>query len=393
MPGFFILINSYMSDAFTNFLGGVVGGTFGSPGNLRDYEHANRLYVQNTYARAPKVGFLYFVVFNINSNAIQNAQWKNRNQYGEVGLLVKKIDMPRFTIANEVINQYNKKNVVQTGIKYNPVAIEFHDDNSDLTTGLWTNYYKYYYVDSKYGDQGLTQATQQNSQTAAFKNSGTGTKYDKNYRYGLNAGQTDPFFNSIDIFVLHQHRFTKMTLVNPLVTEWSHDNLDQTEPNKILSNKMTVAYESVLYNTGKIKKGSDGGQFIAHYYDQTPSPLSVGGKGNSTIFGEGGLISGVDSVFGSIADGNYLGAAIQAATTIRNAKNITKAGLIAEGTGLANSALAGIATSNGGFNSANIGSAALNSVNQTGQLGVILPNGQFSASNLTQATQKSVTGK
>jgi hypothetical protein len=383
-----------MSDAFTNFLGGVVGGTLSSPGNLRDYQHANRLYVQNSYARAPKVGFLYFVAFNINPAAIQNAQWKNQNQYGEVGLLVKKIDMPRFTMATEIVNQYNKKNVVQTGIKYNPVNIEFHDDNSDLTTGLWTNYYKYYYVDSKYGDQGNTRSAQATSQTSAFKNSGTGTKYsDRNYRYGLNAGQTVPFFNSIDVYVLHQHRFTKMTLVNPLVTEWSHDNLDQTEPNKILGNKMTVAYESVLYGTGRIKKGQDGGQFIAHYYDQTPSPLSVGGKGNSSIFGAGGLIDGADSVFGSLADGNYLGAALQAVTTIRNAKNITKAGLIAEGTGLANSALAGIATSNGGFNATNIGNAALNSVNQTGQLGVILPNSQFSASNQTQATQSKVTYK
>jgi hypothetical protein len=47
-------------DAFTNFLGGVVGGVFGPTGNLRDYQHANRLYVQNSYSRAPKFGFLYF---------------------------------------------------------------------------------------------------------------------------------------------------------------------------------------------------------------------------------------------------------------------------------------------------------------------------------------------
>jgi hypothetical protein len=384
-------------NAFTSFLGGVVGGTFGPTGNLRDYEHANRLYVQNNYARAPKVGFLYFVEFDINPNAIKNKQWREKKLDKEVGLLVKKIDMPRYTMAHEVVNQYNKKNVVQTGIKYNPVNIEFHDDNSDITTALWTNYYKYYYADSTYGDSAQTKNLKQNTQTRAFNNSKTGTKYSNpNYRYGLNSGQTDPFFNSINIYVLHQHKFTKMTLVNPLVTEWTHDNLDQTEPNKILSNKMTVVYETVLYNTGNIKKGADGGQFIAHYYDQTPSPLSVGGNGNSTIFGAGGIINGVDSVFGALESGNFLGAAIQAATTIRNAKNITKAGLIAEGTGLVNSALSGIATSNltrDNLNATNAGGAALNSINQNGQLGVIIPNSQFSVDNQTQATLRGVTKK
>jgi hypothetical protein len=373
-----------MSNAFTNFLSGTVSGVFGPTGNLRDYQHANRLYVQNNYARAPKVGFLYFVQFNLNADVVQNAQWANQGGAKDVGLLVKKIDMPRFTMINEIVNQYNKKNVIQTGIRYNPVNIEFHDDNSDLTTGLWTNYYKYYYVDGRYGDY---------RGTFALNNNYGGTKYkEKDYPYGLNAGQKNPFFISIDIYVLHQHKFTKISLENPLVTEWTHDSLDQTESNKILSNKMTVAYEAVSYKSGRIRKNKDGGQFIADYYDQTPSPLSVGGNGSSTIFGEGGIIAGADSVFESIADGNYLGAAIKAATTIRNAKNITKQGLVSEGLGLVNSGLAGIATSNQGFNTTNIGDRALSGIRQTGQLGVILPNSQFN-SNLTQTKPGSPTGK
>ena len=56
-----------MSNAFTNFLSGVVGGVFGSQPYLKDYQHADRLYHGNNYARAPKAGFLYFVNFNINT--------------------------------------------------------------------------------------------------------------------------------------------------------------------------------------------------------------------------------------------------------------------------------------------------------------------------------------
>jgi len=350
-----------MSDAFTNFLGGVVGGVFGPTGNLRDYQHANRLYVQNSYSRAPKFGFLYFVSFGLNRLAIKNQQWLNRGS-SDIGFLVKKIDLPRFSIANEIVNQYNKKTIIQTGIKYNPVNMEFHDDNSDITTGLWTNYYKYYYADSVYGDTSSGIKT-------AFNNKGSTSKYGiKDYSYGLNNGQSDPFFTDISVYVLHQHRYTKIKLINPMVTEWGHDGLDQENGSKLLANKMTVAYEAVTYSSGKIKKNADGGQFTAVHYDNTPSPLSIGGNGSNTLFGAGGVIAGADSIFESISEGNFLGAAIQGATTLRNARNITAASLKTEAYSIAGGVLGNVART--GNQPGGLAEAAITGVQQSG-LGVL----------------------
>ena len=375
-----------MSDAFTNFLGGVTGGIFGSTGNLRDYQHANRLYVQNSYARAPKFGFLYFVSFGINKKAVKNQQWINRGS-SDVGFLVKKIDLPRFSIANETINQYNKKTVVQTGIKYNPINMEFHDDNSDITNGLWTNYYKYYYADSVYGDSASGIKT-------AFNNNSSGSKYGRtDYPYGLNNGQSDPFFTDISIYVLHQHRFTKIKLINPIVTEWGHDNLDQENGLKLMSNKMSVAYENVTYSSGKIKKNADGSQFTAVHYDNTPSPLSIGGNGSNTLFGPGGVIAGADSVFESISEGNFLAAAIQGVTTVRNARNLTAASLRTEAYSIAGGVLGTIAAT--GNQPGGITEAAISGVQQSG-LGVLGTIGVklFDNSSVNQSTtarQASVT--
>jgi hypothetical protein len=106
-------------------------------------------------------------------------------------------------------------------------------------------------------------------------------------------------------------------------------------------------------------------------------------------------------VFDSLADGNYLGAALQAVTTIKNAKNLTTQGVLGEVSGMATSALAGIARSNvglgpltgsGPFNLNGLTNAALGGASQAGQLGVILPNNQFN-SNLTVTTPVSVTGR
>lgn len=273
-----------MSDvAFNNFLSNKGYGPI-----MKDFQHASKLYVDSGYAKAPKVGFIYFIEFDINRAAVSDAAWAT-NDWLDVGLLAKRADLPKFTIANETVNQYNRKTVVQTKLTYNPISIDFHDDNSDITHNLWVNYYKNYYRDS-------------NSSQAAFKD----TKFSEiDYTYGrYDNGLSIPFFKSINIYVLHQHKFTQYTLVNPKVTEWQHDSVNQSEGAKILQNKMTIAYENVIYNTGKIVPGINPVGWTANYYDKESSPNTVAGTAsNDVIYGAGGSSTfdqpGKDRIFGS----------------------------------------------------------------------------------------------
>jgi hypothetical protein len=249
-----------MSSAFTNFLSNNGNGV-----NFKSYAHATGLYVDGNFARAPKLGFLYFIAFNITPGVVIDQQWLNSDGIYDAGMLVKKIDMPKFKITTETINQYNRKANIQTKLNYDPVSIEFHDDNSEITNGLWKNYYKYYYTDSNYGD------------TTGGINAFNDNKYDLDGKsYGLNNFQDKPFFDSIDIYVLHQGRFTQMRLINPMISSWEHDTVDQSIGNKVLQNKMSVVYENVFYYQGNIVEGTAPGRFASKYYDKEPSPLQVG---------------------------------------------------------------------------------------------------------------------
>lgn len=257
-----------MSNSFTNYLGNQ--GT----AILRDWQHANRLYVTDTYAKSPKFGFLYFVSLKINENAIVQDEWKERKSSRDVGLLAKKADLPKFQVGTETLNQYNRKTVVQTKLTYQPISIEFHDDNSDITHNLWVNYYKHHYADGNYGES-TPDGTFNQTGAGAYKDTKYGTK---DYGYGLyGRGIPDPFFTSIDIYVLHQGQFTQFTLVNPKITEWVHDSVNQSEGGKVLQNKMSIAYESVIYKSGIIIPDQEPEAWAAVYYDNTPSPLTVGG--------------------------------------------------------------------------------------------------------------------
>jgi len=404
-----------MSNAFNNFLGSVTNGLLGDgQPSMKDFQHASNLYVANTYARAPKVGFLYFLSFNFNDYVVRDAAWAKTGE-NDVGLLVRKVDLPKFKISTETLNQYNRKTKIQTKLEYEPINIEFHDDNSDITNGLWRNYYKYYYTDSTYG--GSNDFTQASSPAKASfvkqlfgglsapggkKNRGStakpagsqaysDTKFsDNNYLYGLSSFQKAPFFRSIDIYVLHQQKFTQFTLVNPLVTDWAHDSLDQEQGSKVLHNRMSVVFENVYYQSGRIPE-SGSGDFKNYYYDTSPSPLSIGGKGSNSLFGPGGIISGTEAIFGAngaIAEGNYLGAALQTVTLLKNASHITKSSLIAEGYSMANSALGNL--SRGGNQPGGAGSQAAAAISQTNPGAAIFFSGSDNPSINGQTKAKPV---
>lgn len=267
-----------MSNAFTNFLSSAKSGyTEGYP-VMKDYQHASRLYVDSTYARTPKFGFLYFIQININPRAVLDKQWLEQRDSRNVGLLAKRADLPKFNIATETLNQYNRKTVVQTKLSYSPITIELHDDNSNITQNLWLNYVKHYYADSLYGDEGVNKVGQGGT-PESFRD----TKYgvtDYTYgRYDNDLAQVgDDFFTSIDIFVLHQQKFTQYTLINPKITEWAHDNVNQADGGRTLQNRMQVSFENVLYNTGKIEAGKNPESWLPVYYDNTPSPFGVPGN-------------------------------------------------------------------------------------------------------------------
>jgi hypothetical protein len=329
-----------MSNAFTNFLGNVATGILGGgyDGDLRDYQHANRLYVQNNYSRSPKVGFIYFVNFNVNKDIITKLDPAYITKgFNDVGFLAKRVELPKFKITTETLNQYNRKTVIQTKMTYSEVNIDFHDDNGDATTNLWKNYYNYYYFDGKYG-----RARAADGSVLEFSD----TKYGiTDYAYGLDNFQDKNFFDSMDIFVLHNKKFTQLTLLNPKISDWTHDSLDQGESNKILANKMTLAYEAVVYRQGRIKRSDTSGRFSAVYYDNAPSPLRTGGgllgaiAGANDIFGDDGTLANAKTPL------DFLGVALQTKDLAKSVSQFNKAGLRQEGYSILSGALNGISSS------------------------------------------------
>ena len=323
-------------------------GFFGGQG-LKDYAHASKTFRTNGYELAPRKKFLFHVYFNLNTAEIPTLRnIFSASEQAELGLLVKTIQLPNYTLDTEVLNQYNRKRIIQKKINYLPVSMTFHDDAGDLSRNLWYNYYSYYYKDAN--QQYLSPSNQNGSIGQVANQPGftynsrdiyannrpvndwgyIGEGYSQGYAGGPSTGsggdQTSgkpPFFSDITIYGMDQHKWVSYVLINPLVKEWKHDQYNYSEGGGVMENSMTVEYETVKYYSGAIggsrpDTNIKGFADPAHY-DNIRSSLARPGSTRS-VLGQGGLLDAGIGIVRDLQSGNLTGVigAVQKAGTAYN---------------------------------------------------------------------------
>ncbi len=310
-----------------------VSGALNPKGNVGDFQHAARTFVDDSFRLLPKNKYSFHVFFSINTNALKSLNFKFQHQ-NEIGILVKSADLPKFTITADTANQYNRKKVIQTKLDYQNVTLKFHDDNLGVTRQLWENYFSYYYADPT-----AAKVNGNYFRTATLNSSFIRTPY------GFDNNSSIPFFDKITIYQMARRFWNSYTLVNPVITSWSHDSLDYSNSSPA-EQTMSLAYETVYYENGRVQQGSPLGFGVDHY-DTVPSPISLGGGGTRSLFGAGGVLAGVENVFGAVASGqafespeNFLATAIRAVNTYQNAGRLSRTGINEELTNITRNSLA-----------------------------------------------------
>jgi hypothetical protein len=264
-----------------------------SDSTLRDFQHAARAFVDGDFALAPRLKFQYHVVFSTLGGS--NAQ---------LSLLAKTADTPKFAVTTETANQYNKKNVVMTGITYTPITFKLYDDNSGVARQLWEKYYAY-----TFGDHGAAKA--------GLYGKSLGPNFTG---YGLENQPIVPFLNYIKIHTFAKRTWSGYTLINPVITAWSSDtfNWGDSAP---AEHTMTIAYDAVTYDRGNAGAGSPP-NFGQAGYDQTPSPLKVGNIRTTPANGvSGGQLTSPQQVFQSVDKKTDPSSAFSSVPTNTNATN------------------------------------------------------------------------
>jgi len=309
-----------------------IGNSFLRPkGQMGDWQHAARTFVDDYYRLAPKAKFLYHAYFDINSSAVLMPQLTQRHRT-ELGLLVRSVDLPRYTVKTVTLNQYNRKKVAQLTHEYGPMTFRFIDDRAHIVNMMWQSYYKYYYADS------ITAEVSGSYAKNAYKS------YDAiRGPHGFDNNSTIPFFNQIILYQINKREYISYTLINPLISTFNHDQVSSSDQGSQPAEcQMGIVFEAVKYDSGTVDSGNIKG-FAQDHYDKLPSPLSPLGGGTSSVFGVGGILDGAASVLNSASKGNFIDAAVGAINTYQNSKKINKAGVKEEARGIALGVAAGVA--------------------------------------------------
>jgi len=306
---------------------------------LKDYRHASKTFTSNGYENAPRLKFLFHVFFNINTSQIPQLRTVfPTGEQSTIGLLVKNIELPKYRLDVETLNQYNRKRVIQKKIEYQPIRTVFHDDGGDLIRTLWYNYYAYYYKDPSQKYNGVP-----NNNGAIGPEATTPAGFDYNRRdiydndravndWGYigeayqdvvnNGGQggKPAFFRDISIYGFNQHKFVEYVLINPIISEWNHDNYDYSQGDGMMENTVTINYEAVKYYSGAIGAARPDtyaqGFADPNTYDTVQSPLTRPG-GTQSVLGQGGLLDTGIGIYQDLQTGGVAGVigAVQKAGT------------------------------------------------------------------------------
>lgn len=284
-----------------------------SPNTLHDYKHASLIFRSNAYANTPKFKWLFHVYFDINRTLISG----NNSILPDAeipGLLVKNINLPKFSVTLAEMNQYNRKRYVQTKLTYDPCQITFHDDNNGQIRKMWNAYFSYYYYDLN--QTGLPRSANNKNVTdtngakleqsvdALNKRTTYESDISSNLDWGLltdNAGSPQalaqgvakiPFFKSIKVFGFNQHNFAMYQYINPIIERFEHDTYDYYATSATMENRMTIRYETVKYGEGALngKKPDEivNGFGLDGEYDKNLSPIAIPGS-NGLILGKNGM--------------------------------------------------------------------------------------------------------
>jgi hypothetical protein len=191
--------------------------------------------------KAPRPRGLFYIRFRRPTIA-GGQNWRTSDGY-----FAKSVDLPTVTPQVEELNQYNKKRVIHTGVKYNPVTVSFYDTADGGAATLWNEYAKYYFGDFNHANQtGWTDDATSNVFSDPEK-TGYGFKARPGTNLITDSLNTQFFFEAMEIYQVYAGTYTQTDIINPKISSYEHDGLDYEDMAPLMI-RMGLTYESIVYH-------------------------------------------------------------------------------------------------------------------------------------------------
>ncbi len=245
----------------------------------------------------PKKKSLFYIRFVRTDNA-QTTTWSKN-----IGFFAKTVERPAVQPQVEELNQYNKKRHIITGVKYNPISINFYDTQDGAAFAMWNEYAKYHFGDFGQFDENqfrydiTTEKMLDNGSGFGYQPRDTGDD-----SLDLNSGY---FFDAVEVYQVFQNSFTQYDLINPKITAFTPDELTY-ETHEIANIAITLVYDAILYRNDGQPLPISSNEFVKAAFDTAFAPNLVDEYDNSASTSTMKAKSGIANIAQAIRVLNFV---------------------------------------------------------------------------------------
>lgn len=201
----------------------------------------------------PRLKFNGFAEFYINpdlkAKAIEIGIPKMRN---DLAGFTREASLPKLQFKTEVMNQYNIKRVVQTGVELQPVTMEMYDTVTNDWYEMLMTYYAYSYMNPRQtGKNGSIQgqnAIPTGSDTWTRESTFMSDKFPSNAS-GFDANDTPHLFDAIRLVVVNGQQGREIMLHRPIITSIAFGDIEHSA-NEVNTFQVEFDYEN--FTVGKV---------------------------------------------------------------------------------------------------------------------------------------------
>jgi len=179
----------------------------------------------------PKMPFMFYVNFV--------SRFLDPEFIGTTSFFVKTFERINFTYDIQEVNQYNKKRLIQTGIKYGPLAFSFYDVVDNHALQLIQAYSQFYYGDFR------------NKDDNSWNYDITTNNFEYISNWGLQADQSPNngyFFDRIELYEVYDQTYTKISFINPKFTSVDFQTFNSESSDPMVAN-MVCKYEGIVVDS------------------------------------------------------------------------------------------------------------------------------------------------
>jgi len=199
-------------------------------------------HFRNGGGTPPRQSFAYFV------NVIPNYGVLNLdiNEHFKLSNLIKTFQFPTITYRNQVLNQYNRKRVSQTGLEYGNLAMTVHDDIHDNWMRFLNIYHNYHYMDGR-GYKDELKGFKQDLDTTlpmADQNASNNGLWDPGSA-GLDIHRDKYLIDRIDFYKYSGGKVSVTHFINPVLNSFSQSAIDYSS-SELQELQLDFSFEKVL---------------------------------------------------------------------------------------------------------------------------------------------------